>query len=183
MIYFLASDVCEKVGIRNSTDVFKSNNLINGRDYIKFAPKTNPKAFSKLVDLGYTSRTAQGIHLLTIQGVFEVLFKSKNPEARIIKDKLLNVSGYEIYESVAYQMVSKLVWQMSESKRDKFFSEESFALGFIKNAIGGDAMNNEVVKSVNLIRTFHATNVSNEFSFPEMDLSMLISEFNGFCLV
>lgn len=185
MIYFLASDVCEKVGIRNSADVFKSNNLINGRDYLKFAPKTNPRAFNQLVNLGHVSRNTQSLHLFTLIGLLEVIFKSKLPQARAFKDKLLNVDEYAIYESVAFQTVSKLVWGMTESKREKFFSDEAFALNFIRIAVAGGSnnMTDDTVKSVELIRSFHKTNISNECVLPEVDLRFLVSEFNGFSLV
>lgn len=183
MTYFLASNVCEKIGIRNSTDVFKQHNLINGRDYIRFTYKANPLAYNQLISLGYAKRISNGVYLFTIMGVLTVLFRSKNPESKEVKDKLLNLGGYEIYESVAYNTVSKIISNLTDIKKDKFFSDEPYALNFVKSIIGGDNMTADVIKSVEMIRTFHAKEVNSQCVVPEIDLRILVSEFNGFSLV
>lgn len=179
MTYFLAYDVCAKLGIRNSVQTYKTYNLIEGRDYIKFKQSMNTTLFKRLIDEGCAHPTDTSLYIFTIIGLIEVLFKSKSTATRAIKDEMGLTTDYKFYESYGYKLVSEIVGNLSADKRQKFYQDESYALDVVRKK--GGVMTEEVLDSIRLIRSF-ANGVYRSGDVESADLSVLNRYFKCFSI-
>lgn len=180
--YFIAQDVCDKLNIRNSSQVFKTHSLIEGRDYIKFKPSMNSTLFKYLIDNQLIDHRSTSVTLFTDIGVMEVLFKSKNLEAKSIKDDILGCHDYSIYESTEYSLVGKIYSLLPTSKRQKFINDEYYAISCVQQKV--DIMNEKLLHSIKIISAFSQKNISPTSSIGiEFNVDKIRNYFLHFTLV
>lgn len=190
MIYFIAKDVCNKLKIRNSSQVFSRHGLIEGRDYLRFSQKMNPGLFQVLLDTNLIDKHSTVSFVLTTSGVMELLFKSKSINsdihesdsmlisARKIKDELLSNPDYSIYSTQSYLLIKRIIAGMTPKKLDKFYASEEFAIKYITDISG--KLTAEIVSAIEVIRTFANSGPDKHEGIADFNTNVLIKNFSHF---
>lgn len=179
MIYFIAQDVSNKLRIRNAQSLYTTYGLYEGRDYIKFSAKMNRKAFNDIINMGIVDKNSTVVYILTLSGVMELLYKSKDLDAKRIKDDVVG-NPINIMETQSYKLVGKVVAGLSPKKREQFYNDSAYAYREIQEVAG--AMSEELKGSVDLVRYFANGVVKSDGEIPDINIGVLLKEFKYFYL-